>query len=83
MGRQEEKIEKKRKAIQEAQNNLDKAKSKAVSIGINHIPYMTYGCNNFYDRVQICLQSQILIFLPRLQVYLVPVKKIIAAIRDS
>ena len=83
MGRQEEKIKSKSKAIQEAQDNLDKAKSKAVSIGINHIPYMTYDCNNFYDRVQICLQSQILIFLPRLQVYLVPVKKIIAAIRDS
>ena len=30
-GRQEEKIEKKKEAIQEAQDNLDEAKSKAVS----------------------------------------------------
>ncbi len=31
MGRQQEKIEKKKEAIQEAQDNLDEAKSKAVS----------------------------------------------------
>ena len=30
MGRQDEKIDKKKEAIQEAQDNLDEAKSKAV-----------------------------------------------------